>query len=355
MKYINNMLELVGNTPLLKLNKVAKDVPANVFVKLEYLNPSGSYKDRMALSMVEAAENGLTWNQKKLNQGGTVCDASAGNTAPALAFVCAVKGYKATFCVYKPLLRGSSTRLKIIGAYGAEVCECLSPSDFLSEDLIEQIPEESQELAWVIAGKAHMSRLEDEDPDVVWVDQIYNKYNYIGQMGIGYELYDQLDGQIDAWGCSVGSGATLYGVLLALKEKGVNPFTFGVIPYGSESYYQLKKSEAKKGEFELSKLRRQMIDWMAVKKWQTEKSINEEMFEAGYPDEFFGINAEDARKMANRLCTEEGIYCGMSSGANVLVALKIAERMKESQNVVTVIVDRRDRYLGEYPNDVYVV
>ena len=91
MKYVNSMLEVIGNTPILKLNKVARKVKANVFVKLELLNPSGSYKDRMALSMIEAAENGLTWNGKKLMSGGIVCDASAGNTAPALAFVCAVK------------------------------------------------------------------------------------------------------------------------------------------------------------------------------------------------------------------------------------------------------------------------
>lgn len=355
MDYKNSMLELIGNTPLLKLNKVAKDVPANVFVKLEFLNPSGSYKDRMALAMVEAAEKGLTWNHKMLKPGGIVADASAGNTAPALAFISAVKGYKAIFCVYAPMLRGNSTRLKIIGAYGAEVCACMSPSDFISEEEIKQIPEEAQDLSWVIAGKAHMYRLEEEDPDVVWVDQIYNPYNYIGQKGIGYELYDQLDGKIDAWGCSVGSGATLFGVALALKEKEVNPFTFGVIPYGSENYYQLEKPNSKRGEFELSKLRRSLIDSMGVKKWQTEKSINEEMFEAGYPDEFFGITAEEARNMANRLCSEEGIYCGMSSGANVAVALKIAERMEKGQNVVTVIVDRRDRYLGEYPNDVYIV
>ena len=355
MKKVNNMLELIGNTPILKLNKVAKDVPASVFVKLESMNPSGSYKDRMALAMVEAAEKGLTWNHKKLEPGGIVCDASAGNTAPALAFVCAVKGYKAVVCVYKPLLRGASTRLKIIGAYGTDVCECQPPSDFMDEEKLKEIPEELRELAWVIAGKAHMNRLEEENPDVVWLDQIYNKYNYIGQMGIGYEIYDQLDGKIDAWGCSVGSGATLLGVTLALKEKGVNPFTFGVVPYGSESYIKLDKPDAKKGEFEISRMNKQLVEWMGLKKWQTEKSINEVMLETGYPEEFFKISAEDARAMANRLCSEEGIYCGMSSGANVFVALKIAERLKKGQNVVTVIVDRRDRYLGEYPNDVYVV
>lgn len=95
MNYINNITEAIGHTPLLKLNRVGKDAGANVFVKLEHLNPSGSYKDRMALAMVEAAERGDTWNGKKLDEGGTVVEASAGNTAPAVAMVCAAKGYKA--------------------------------------------------------------------------------------------------------------------------------------------------------------------------------------------------------------------------------------------------------------------
>lgn len=355
MKYVNSMLELIGNTPLLKLNKVGKDVPANVFVKLEFLNPSGSYKDRMALAMIEAAEKGLTWNEKKLEPEGIVCDASAGNTAPALAFVCAVKGYEAQLCTYKPVLRGESTRLKITSAYGANVCECRPPSAFLSEEKMQQIPKEEEDLSWIIAGKTHMDDLERKNPGAIWIDQIYNKYNYIGQMSMGYEIYDQLDGNISAWGCATGSGATLLGVALALKERGVKPFTFGIVPSGSESYMTLKKTEAKKGEFELSRWRRRLIEWMGLRKWQTEKSIIEEMIQLGYPDECFRVTAEDARCMANRLCREEGIYCGMSSGANVFVALKIAKRMKKDQNVVTVIVDRRDRYLGEYPNDVFIV
>lgn len=355
MKNVNSMLELIGNTPILKLNHIGKDVPANVYVKLENMNPSGSYKDRMALAMIEAAEKGLTWNGKKLQPGGTICDASAGNTAPALAFVGALKGYKVVLCLYKPVLRGASTRIKIIDAYGPDVCECQPPVDFMNEELLEQMPEEWKDLAWVIAGKAHMNRLDEENPNIVWLDQIYNKYNYIGQMNIGDEVYDQLEGKVDAWGCSVGSGATLLGVTLALKEKGVHPFTFGVVPYGSESYMCLEKPEAKRGEFEVSTMNRQLVEQMGLGKWQSEKAINEVMLEMGYPEEFFQISAEDARAMANRLCREEGIYCGMSSGANVLVAIKIAARLKRGQNVVTVIVDRRDRYLGEYPNDVYVV
>lgn len=355
MGYSENMLELIGNTPLVKLNKISCEGGANIFVKVENVNPSGSYKDRMALAMVEAAERGLTWNGKKLEPGGVVCDASAGNTAPALAFVCGVKGYKAKLCTYAPLLRGDSARLKITGAYGPDVAECRPPSDFMEEELLAEIPEDERELAWVIAGKRHMAELEKKDENTVWVDQIYNKYNYIGQMDIGREAYQQLDGEIHAWGCAVGSGATLLGVALALAEEGLEPFTFGIVPYGSESYMKLKKPHAMKGEFEVSDMGRQLIEWLGLEKWQTEKSIVERMIEMDYPDEFFQVSAEDAREMANRLCREEGIYCGMSSGANVFVAAKIAERMEPDQNVLTVIVDRRDRYLGEYPNEVFVV
>ena len=112
MNYINNITEAIGHTPLLKLNRVGKDAGANVFVKLEHLNPSGSYKDRMALAMVEAAERGDTWNGKKLDEGGTVVEASAGNTAPAVAMVCAAKGYKAKIFLYRYQLEGGkNTRM----------------------------------------------------------------------------------------------------------------------------------------------------------------------------------------------------------------------------------------------------
>lgn len=355
MAYTDSMLELIGNTPLVKLNKIGRDLEANLFVKVENLNPSGSYKDRMALAMVEAAEEGKTWNGRTLKPGGVVCDASAGNTAPALAFVCGVKGYQAKLCTYAPLLRGDSARLKITGAYGPDISECRPPTDFMSAELLEQVPADDKELAWVIAGKCHMAELEEKDENTVWVDQIYNEYNYIGQKDIGYEAVEQLDGEIHAWGCAVGSGATLLGVALALEERGQQPLTFGIVPHGSESYVKMEKPHARRGEFEASQVRRQLIEWMGLTKWQTEKSIIEVMIEKGYPDEFFQVSEEDARNMANRLCREEGIYCGMSSGANVLIASRIAERIQPGENVLTVIVDRRDRYLGEYPEEVFVV
>ena len=343
VEYVNSMLEVIGNTRLLKLNRLGRNLSANVFVKLEHLNPSGSYKDRMALTMVESAEKGLTCNGKKLRPGGIVCDASAGNTAPALAFVCAVKGYKAILCAYKTMLHAQkSVRLKITEAFGPEVSQCALPC----ENLLEQCANERERAyCYILSGKMQMYELEKENSDVVWVDQIYNWYNVVGQMEMGREIYKQLDGKIDAWGCSLGSGGTLLGVTLALKDLGVKPVTFGVVPAepGSES-----------PELEELEIRRKLVGFLGLKKWETEQSIAERMFNLGYPSEMFRVTAEDAREMANRLCREEGVYCGMSSGANVFGALKVAERMKAGQNVVTVIVDRRDRYLDEYPEDIYV-
>jgi cysteine synthase A len=248
-----------------------------------------------------------------------------------------VKGYDAKICTYKPFLVGDSARLKITGAYGPDVYMCPLPS----EDILRQCSNENERYAsYIIAGKTHMYELERDNPDVVWVDQIYNPYNTIGQMEMGREIYRQLDGRIDAWGCSIGTGGAFLGVTLALKEAGVEPLTFGVSP-----------SIHRGG----TKIRKKLVKLFGLKKWQTEESINEKRVKLGYPDEMFEISSEEARYMANRLCREEGLYCGMSSGANVLVALKIAEKMKASQNVVTLIVDRRDRYLGEYPEDIYVV
>ncbi len=169
------MLDLIGNTPLLKLNKIAKGLDANVFVKLEFLNPSGSYKDRMALAMIEGAERGDTWNGKRLPPCGTVCDSSAGNTAPAVAFVSAVKGYKARLAIYKPMLRGDSTRLKITKAFGADVCESRPPEDFLPEALVAEFLQQEHDLTYIIAGKMHSYELEKANPEIVWLDQIYNK------------------------------------------------------------------------------------------------------------------------------------------------------------------------------------
>ncbi|GHV36170.1 cysteine synthase A [Synergistales bacterium] len=357
MNYVNSILEVIGKTPLLKLNRVGGG-GANVFVKLEHLNPSGSYKDRMALAMVEASERGETWNGRKLLPGGTVVEASAGNTAPAVALVCAAKGYKSKIFLYRyNFTNGVDARLKITQAYGPTVEISSEPEKYLSKEEMAAFTKENPDLPHVMAGKQDCALEEEKDSNTVWVDQIYNNANCIGQTEMGREIFDQLDGKVDAFGCSVSSGASLYGTCLGLKEKGLRPeITFGVVPEGSEQYFELKnKEESGRDEFHVSDIKKRIADAMGLKKWVTEQSIVERMINAGYPDKIFCVTAEEARGMANRLCSEEGIYCGMSSGANVAIALRIASRLKKGQNVVTLIVDRRDRYLSEYPNDKYVV
>lgn len=358
MQYINSVTEAIGHTPLLKLNKLTPEGSANVFVKLEYLNPSGSYKDRMALAMIEAAERGETWNGRKLPEGGMVIEASAGNTAPAVSMVCAAKGYRARIFLYRYQMEDpNNARLLITKAYGPEVAVSSEPDTYLTEEQLKQYENcEGGDLLHVISGKMDCQVVEDQNADSVWVDQIYNPYNYIGQRAIGREIFAQLDGKVDAIGCSVSSGASLLGMCEGLKENGVRPpLVYGVVPDGSETYFSLDADECDRDHFKLSELRIDVAREMGLNKWIEQEPIVKVMVDEGYPDTFFRISDEEARAMANRLCREEGIFCGMSSGANVAVALKIAERLGPGKNVVTTIVDRRDRYLSEAPFEHYVV
>lgn len=357
MNYINSITSAIGNTPLLKLNKIGKDVGTNIFVKLEHLNPSGSYKDRMAYSMIQAAERGDTWNHRKLPDDGTVVEASAGNTAPALAMVCAAKGYKARFVLYRYQMKGGTdSRMQITQAFGPDVAISSDPCKYLTAEQIEVLSKEEPDIPHVLAAKMDCQLMEDNEEKTVWVDQIYNMANFEAQKNMAREIYEQLDGQIDAIGCSAASGGTLYGLCEGLSELGVHPeMTFGVVPDGSECYLRLPKKECNQGEFVVSNVRSKVAEAMGLNKWVTEESLIHKMVEAGYPDKCFLVSDEDARLMANRLCQEEGIFCGMSSGANVLIALEIAKRLGPGKNVVTVIVDRRDRYLSESPHEKYVI
>ena len=356
MNYISSITEAIGHTPLLKLNKIKASSGANVFVKLEHLNPSGSYKDRMALSMIEGAEKGDTWNGRKLGEGWTVVEASAGNTAPAVAMVCAARGYKAKFVLYRYQINAKAdARMIITSAYGPDVVVSSPPDTYLTAEQVEGFTAREPDMPHVMAAKMDCALMEASDSHCVWVDQIYNKYNYIGQKNMAKEIYEQLDGKIDAIGCSVGAGGSLFGLCLGLEELGIHPITFGAVPNGSECYIEAPKEENTRDEYKVSSVRFEIAKAMGLDKWVEQKSIIHQMVESGYPDIFFRVSNEDAKKMADRLCQEEGIYCGMSSGANVAVALRIAERMKPGQNVVTTIVDRRDRYITEVGHEKYVV
>ena len=297
MNYINNITEAIGHTPLLKLNRVGKDVGANVFVKLEHLNPSGSYKDRMALSMIEAAKSGATWNHKQLKPGGTVIEASAGNTAPAVSMVCAAKGYDAHIYLYRYQMEDpKNARLQITQAFGPTVKISSEPSVYMTEEQITELSKTSPDLLHVLSAKMDCQVEEDTIENSVWLDQIYNPYNAAGQVSLGEEIYEQLDGQVDAIGCSASSGASLFGMIKGLANHDVRPgVIFGVEPAGSEKYFDFEGDMAKYGEFTVSDDKTKIAEAIGLTKWVTEAPIVKTLLDAGYPDRIYCVSDEEAR------------------------------------------------------------
>ncbi len=335
MRFAESSLRLIGNTPMVKLQRVTAGLDSNIFVKCEYLNPSGSIKDRMALTMIEGAEG-----RGQLKPGSTVIDMSSGNTGPALSFVGSVKGYRVLLHIPS---RWTSTynpenRIKLMRIFGAEV----RPVDLAkNEELLAGVPSEKQAAAVFGLGMKLCYDLERENKTFWWADQMSNPDNTLAhRVGTGGEAIEQLDGKISAFVASVGTGGTLLGVAQALRAKSVAARIVGVEPEDAKVIEEW-------GGF--------LNDFLAKLGMPKRKYIVDEMVEQGVPDEMMHVGHDDAREMANRLCREEGLFCGMSSGANVAAAVRLAKTLPGGSNIVTVCVDRRDRYFPEYPTESYVI
>ena len=321
MKIYDSILQAIGNTPMVRLNHIARDVSANILVKCEFLNPSGSLKDRIALRMIEEAEKA-----GKLGEGGVVTESSTGNTAIALSFVCAAKGYKAS--MHMPKGWASKDRLQILGAYGAEVIEV-----GVGEEIEKELAGKSVHggVVEVIPRKKALE-MEQNNPNVWWARQALNPDNVNAHRDTtGKEIIEQTDGKVDVFIAAVGTGGTLLGVSEALKA--VNPLVkiYGVEPESSSLFKmgpEIRKYMEKYGVPGVGGL------------------IVEEIERRGLVDDVFLVNDEDAIGMAHRLCGEEGLFCGMSSGANVHIALEIARKLGGSENIVTILPDNRYRYFA---------
>jgi len=333
---MTSALDLIGNTPMVRLRRVASDVEASVYAKCEFLNPSGSIKDRMALRMVEEAEK-----KGELKRGGTIVDATSGNTGPALSFVGSMKGYKVKLLIpakwageYNP-----ENRVRIMECYGAEV-ETFSTEGH--EKLIDGLsPSESSAAVFAI-GMKKCYDMQRSDSMIWWANQSDNPENaQAHKQTTGREILEQLDNKVDAWVASIGTAGTILGVAEALREK-----------IGGVRVVGLEPEDARVTEWSRSG---SMNRYRAAVGLPPSKSLVDVMLEKGLPDEILTVKDEDARAMMNRLCREEGLFCGMSSGANVYAALKIAKKLGRGANVVTVLVDRRDRYFPEYPREHYVI
>lgn len=331
-----NILDQIGNTPAIKLRSVIENPHVDIYVKCEYLNPGGSIKDRMALRMIEEAEK-----SGKLKAGGTILDQSTGNTGPALAFVGAVKGYNVH--LFMPAQLDSSynpaDRVRIARLFGCKV-EAVDLS--ASMENMESLSNVEKAAAFVAIRMKQCYDLEQSDPEVWWANQLCNMDNALAHRETtGREIVGQLDGKVDAVLASIGTGGTLMGVAEALKELNPSVKIAGVVPSDDPRIEWVRSGAIHKY------LQRHGMPKM--------KFIIESILEQDLLDETITVSNDDARKMAGRLCREEGLFCGMSSGANVFAAVQMAKKMRKGSRIVTVLVDNRDRYFAEYPNEHYVV
>lgn len=296
----------------MKLNKVVEPDSATVHVKPEYLNPSGSLKDRIAIEMIrDAEEKGL------LKPGYTIIEASTGNTGTALSFVGTQLGYNVE--IYMP--EGMTVeRIRIMENYGAKVHELPLASG--SEGSIAGAEVE-------IDTRIKCLEVESTNDNVWWARQFSNPANTRAHVKTGREIIDQMGEKVDAFVASIGVGGTLYGVAKALREVYPNVQIIGLEP--ASANYPLSEGFTR-------------VPGTAD---EVCGGIIEEMMLSGILDKILKVSNEKAIAMSDRLVKEEGLFCGISSGANVYMAAKIAKELGPGKNVVTVLPDHRDRYLSE--------
>ena len=316
MQYYDSILGLIGNTPLVRLNKIAKNVKPIMLVKLESLNPGGSVKDRIGIAMIETAEK-----QGFVKPGGTIIEPTSGNTGMGLAMAASVKGYKMIFTMPDKM---SEEKRSLLRAFGAEVV--VTPTN---------VPPDSPQHYIRVA-----ERLARETPNSFMPNQYVNKMNPLAHyQTTGPEIYRQTDGELDMFVCGVGTGGTITGTGRYLKERKRKIRIVGVDPEGSIFYqrFQGKKEEAHPYFVE---------------------GIGEDFmpgtFDMSLVDEFVRVSDRDAFHMARRLAREESILVGGSGGAAVVGALKMAEGLMEKQVVVTLLPDTGRNYLSKLYSDKWM-
>jgi cysteine synthase A len=323
MNVVDSTLDLIGNTPVVRLKNLTKDMAdGNVFLKLEHLNPSGSYKDRMALRIIEDAERAGV-----LKPGQTIIESSSGNTAIALAYVGSLKGYKVKLFISEASL--TDEKKKILTRYGAQFEMTPSPVRLAKREEARKagLPGEMLEEP----GRTLCKAAEEGDSSLWWARQFSNPSNFLAHADMGREILKQLNEKVDVFVSSIGTGGNFMGVSQTLK--GSNPHTrcVAVEPSGwagEEAVLSGWKTGAK-----------QEIPGITG-------GIQKQIVDEGIADEIVQVGNQEAGETAYNLSREEGVFCGISTGANVYVALKEARKCPGG-NVVTICVDRGDRYFSD--------
>ena len=318
-KIANNILEVIGHTPMVRINRIAKGVPGTVLAKIETFNPGNSIKDRMAVRMIEDAER-----QGKLKPGGTIIEGTSGNTGMGLAIAAVVKGYK---CIFTTTDKQSKEKVDALKAFGAEVIVCPTNVD----------PEDPR------SYYAVSSRLEQEVPDGWKANQYDNLSNSAAHYEqTGPEIWEQTDGRITQLVAGVGTGGTISGVGRYLKEQ--NP---GIKVWGIDTYGSVFKKYKETGVFDKNEIYPYITEGIG-------EDFLPKNVDFGVIDHFEKVTDKDAALMTRRIAREEGIFAGNSAGSAMAGLLQLKDRFSADDVIVVIFHDHGSRYLGKMFNDEWM-
>ncbi|MCS3800374.1 pyridoxal-phosphate dependent enzyme [Niastella sp. OAS944] len=318
----NNILETIGNTPLIKLNKITKHLAATVVAKVDYFNPGNSIKDRMAIKMIEVAEK-----EGKLKPGGTIIECTSGNTGMGLALAACVKGYK---CIFTTTDKQSKEKVDILKAVGAEVIVC--PTNVEPED-----PRSYYSVA---------RRLAKEIPNSFHCNQYDNLANRLAHYETtGPEIWKQTDGKITHLVCTAGTGGTVTGTAMYLKEKNPNIKIWAIDVYGS-----LLTKYFRTGEVDMNEVHPYISEGFG-------EDFVPENYDMSVIDHFEQVTDKDGAIMARRLAKDEGIFCGYSAGSCIQGLMQVAatQPLKKDDLVVCIFHDHGSRYVAKIYNDQWMM
>lgn len=317
MDYKNNILETVGHTPLVKLNKLTKGLKPLVLAKMESHNPGGSVKDRIGIAMVERAER-----MGELQPGGTVVEATSGNTGIGLALACAIKGYRSVFVMTD---KCSQEKVRYLKALGADVVVVPAAAKHESPDHYLNVAR----------------RIAHETPNAILTFQYGNPANPEAHYhSTGPELWEQTEGRITHFISGIGTGGTISGTGRYLKEKNPNIRIIGADPYGS-----IFKTYKESGH--VTDSAPYLVEGIG-------QDVIHENVHFKYIDEIINITDRDSFNTARRLGREEGIFCGGSTGTLAAAALKVAETASEEDVIVFIVCDTGERYLSKFLSDEWM-
>jgi cystathionine beta-synthase len=316
----NNILETIGNTPLIRLNKITKDFPCTVAAKVDYFNPGNSIKDRMAVKMIEVAEK-----EGKLKPGGTIIECTSGNTGMGLALAAVVKGYK---CIFTTTDKQSKEKMDILKAVGAEVIVC--PTNVEPEN-----PRSYYSVA---------RRLAKEIPNSFHCNQYDNLANRLAHYETtGPEIWKQTDGKITHLVCTAGTGGTVTGTAMFLKEKNPKIQVWAIDVYGS-----LLTKYFRTGEIDMNEVHPYVSEGFG-------EDFVPENYNMSVIDHFEQVTDKDGAVMARRLAKEEGIFCGYSAGSCLQGLMQLKSRLKKDDLVVCIFHDHGSRYVAKIYNDQWMI